>query len=128
MYTVTITRDFVAQHFLVAAIGVQKTLALASLQVSAARRGDPGQARPGDIVDIETNLEALVGYFRDKTLNEMPEFAGLNPSIEHFSRIVCQALSERIQAPTLEAITVRMWEHEHAWAAYRKELSQATAR
>ena len=52
----------------------------------------------------------------------MPEFAGLNPSIEHFARIVCDTLSERIKAPTLEAITVRMWEHEQAWAAYRKEL------
>ena len=35
---------------------------------------------------------------------------------------VCEALAERIKAPTLEAMTVRMWEHEHAWAAYRKEL------
>ena len=71
-----------------------------------------------------SNLGALVGYFRDKTLNDMPEFAGLNPSIEHFARIVCQALSERIKAPTLEAMTVRIWEHEQAWAAYRQELSQ----
>jgi 6-pyruvoyltetrahydropterin/6-carboxytetrahydropterin synthase len=55
-------------------------------------------------------------------LNDTPEFAGLNPSIEHFARIVCEALSERIKAPTLAAITVRMWEHEQAWAAYRKEL------
>ena len=75
-----------------------------------------------DIVDIETNLEALVGHFRDKTLNETPEFAGLNPSIEHFARIVCEALSERIKAPNLQAMTVRMWEHEQAWAAYRKEF------
>ena len=66
----------------------------------------------------------MVGHFRDKTLNETPEFAGLNPSIEHFARIVCQALSERLKAPTLQAITVRLWEHERAWAAYRQELEQ----
>ena len=53
---------------------------------------------------------------------QTPEFAGINPSIEHFARIVCQALSERIKAPNLEAITVRMWESEQAWAAYRQEL------
>ncbi len=33
-----------------------------------------------DIVDIETQLEALVAYYRDKTLNELPEFKDLNPA------------------------------------------------
>ena len=131
MYTVTITRDFVAQHFLIGGDwGAENQWHShhykAEVRLEGATLDKHGYLV--DIVDIETNLEALVGYFRDKTLNEMPEFAGLNPSIEHFSRIVCEALSERIKAPTLEAITVRMWEHEQAWAAYRKELSQATAR
>ena len=56
-----------------------------------------------DIVDINTHLEALVGHYRDKTLNDLPEFKDLNPSLEHFARIFCQALSERIQASNLSA-------------------------
>jgi 6-pyruvoyl-tetrahydropterin synthase len=75
-----------------------------------------------DIVDVETHLDALVAYFRDKTLNELPEFAGLNPSIEHFSRIFCQRLKERLQAATLEAVGVKIWETGIAWAAYREEV------
>jgi GTP cyclohydrolase II len=74
-----------------------------------------------DIVDIETHLDALVAYYRDRTLNELPEFEGLNPSIEHFARILCEALLNRIQAPNLNAIRIQMWENEIAWAAYRLE-------
>jgi 6-pyruvoyltetrahydropterin/6-carboxytetrahydropterin synthase len=75
-----------------------------------------------DIVDIEKNLEELVARYRDKTLNDLPEFAGLNPSIEHFSRIICQALVEKIKAPTLNVVKVKIWENDIAWAGYRQEL------
>jgi 6-pyruvoyltetrahydropterin/6-carboxytetrahydropterin synthase len=81
----------------------------------------------GAIVDINTHLEALVAHYRDKTLNDLPEFKDLNPSLEHFARIFCQALSERIQAPTLSDVTVKMWEHETTWATYRLERSCASA-
>jgi 6-pyruvoyltetrahydropterin/6-carboxytetrahydropterin synthase len=80
-----------------------------------------------DIVDINNNLEALIAQYRDKTLNDLPEFKGLNPSLEHFARLFCQTLSERIQAPNLSAIVVQMWENESTWAAYRQERSCASA-
>ena len=72
-----------------------------------------------DIIDIENNLNALVAYYKDKTLNELPEFAGLNPSIEHFCRIFCEGLAERIKAETLTSMAVQIWENEIAWASYR---------
>ena len=75
-----------------------------------------------DIVDIENNLEALVAHYRDKTLNELPEFDGLNPSIEHFSHIICQELAEHIHTPNLNAITVKIWENDIAWASYKQEF------
>jgi 6-pyruvoyltetrahydropterin/6-carboxytetrahydropterin synthase len=52
-------------------------------------------------------------------LNEKPEFAGLNPSIEHFSRILCTTLNEKIKAGNISTLKVVLWEHENAWAAYR---------
>src|SRR4030095_9726118 len=125
MYTVTITRDFVAQHFLIGGDwGAENQWHSHHYKAEVRLEGATlvKHRSLGDIENNETTGEAVVGYFRDKTLNDTPEFAGLNPSIEHFARIVCEGLSERIKAPTLEAITVRMWEHEHAWAAYRKEL------
>jgi 6-pyruvoyltetrahydropterin/6-carboxytetrahydropterin synthase len=60
--------------------------------------------------------------FGDRLLNDLPEFQGLNPSIEHFARIVCQRLRERLGAPNLSGIAVRVWENEVASALFRTAL------
>ena len=125
MYTVAVNRDFVAQHFLIGGDwGAENELHSHHYRVEVQLRGATLDKHGYlvDIVDIETNLEALVVHYRDKTLNNLPEFEGLNPSIERFARIVCQALSSRIQAPNLSGITLKMWENEIAWAAYRQEF------
>ena len=59
-----------------------------------------------------------MNYYREQMLNDKPEFAGLNPSIEHFSRILATSLSERIKAENIIALKVVLWENESAWAAY----------
>jgi 6-pyruvoyltetrahydropterin/6-carboxytetrahydropterin synthase len=125
MYTVAVARNFVAQHFLIGGDwGPENDWHShhyrVEVQLEGATLDQHGYLV--DIVDIEQNLEALVVRFRDKTLNNLPEFAGLNPSIEHFSRIICQALAEKIQAPNLSVITVKIWENDIAWAGYRQEL------
>jgi 6-pyruvoyltetrahydropterin/6-carboxytetrahydropterin synthase len=74
-----------------------------------------------DIVALEAHLDDLVANYRDQTLNELPEFAGLNPSIEHFARLLCQELLSRLKDP-LHAVTVKVWEDDLAWAAYREEV------
>jgi 6-pyruvoyltetrahydropterin/6-carboxytetrahydropterin synthase len=124
MYTVAVRRDFVAQHFLIGGDwGPENDWHShhyrVEVQLEGATLDEHGYLV--DIVDIEHHLEALVTHYRDKTLNELPEFAGRNPSIEHFTRILGQALSERIQAPNLSAVTVKIWENEIAWASYRQE-------
>ena len=68
---------------------------------------------------IEAALEALIARYRDQTLNDLAEFAGLNPSIEHFSRILCQALASQLTAANLTALSIRLWENDIAWASYR---------
>ncbi|HEX7974454.1 MAG TPA: 6-carboxytetrahydropterin synthase [Anaerolineales bacterium] len=125
MYTVAVTRDFVAQHYLVGGDwGAENQKH--SHHYRAELRLEGGQLDQHgflvDIVDIESYLDALVAHYRDRTLNDLPEFAGLNPSIEHFSRILCQSLAAHIQASNLSSITIRLWENEIAWASYRNEL------
>jgi len=125
MYTVAVRRNFVAQHFLIGGDwGAENEWHSHHYQVEVQLTG-PTLDRHGylvDIVDIEANLDALVAYFRDKTLNDLPEFAGLNPSIEHFSRIFCRALHGRIQAATISRIRVKIWENDIAWASYEQAL------
>ena len=122
MYTVAVKRDFIAQHFLIGGDwGAENQLHSHHYQVEVQLEGQELDAHGYlvDIVDIEHNLDSLVAHFCDRTLNELPEFAGLNPSIEHFSRILCQAFVARITAPNISDVTLRIWENDIAWAAYR---------
>lgn len=122
MYTLAVQRDFIAQHFLIGGDwGAENEKHShhyrAEIQLTGAKLNRHGYLV--DIVDVEANLDALVAYYRDHTLNDLPVFAGLNPSIEHFSRIFCQSFADSITAPNITAITVKLWENDIAWAAYR---------
>jgi len=122
MYTVAVKRDFVAQHFLIGGDwGAENEWHSHHYAVEIQLHGETLDQHGYlvDIVDIEQNLDGVVAYYQDKTLNDLPEFVGLNPSIEHFSRIFCQQLVERIKAETLSSITLKIWENEIAWASYQ---------
>lgn len=128
MYTLAVQRDFVAQHFLIGGDwGAENDWHSHHYRLEVILEGAELD-RHGylvDIVDVESNLEAIVDYYRDKTLNELPEFEGLNPSIEHFTRLICFALADRIKANNLSGIGVKIWENDIAWAAYRLSLPAA---
>ncbi len=124
VYTVAVQRDFVAQHFLFGGDwGAENHPHSHHYKLEVRLEGAELDSHGYlvDIVNIESKLEGLVDYYRDKTLNELAEFKDLNPSIEHFSRILCIAVSELIQAPNITAVTVRIWENDIAWASYRRE-------
>jgi 6-pyruvoyltetrahydropterin/6-carboxytetrahydropterin synthase len=70
-------------------------------------------------VDVERHLDEIVNYYKEQMLNDKPEFAGLNPSIEHFARILATSLSERIHANNISVIKVVLWENDSARAAYK---------
>ena len=84
MYSVAVKREFVAQHFLIGGDwGAENDWHSHHYQIEVQLRG-PTLDRHGylvDIVDINAHLEALVGRYRDKTLNDLPEFKDLNPSL-----------------------------------------------
>ena len=124
MYSVAVSRDFVAQHYLIGGDwGAENQTHSHPYRVEVQLEG--AQLNPYgflvDIVEIEAGLDGLVKQYRDSTLNDHAEFAGLNPSIEHFCRILCEALWGQQQATNVSALTVRLWENTNAWAAYRLE-------
>lgn len=124
MYTVAVKRDFIAQHHLIGGDwGAENDLHSHHYQIELQLHGErlDQHGYLVDIVDIERILNALVECYRDCTLNDQAEFAGLNPSIEHFSRILCQAISAQVTAPNIRALQVKLWENDIAWAAYRLE-------
>jgi 6-pyruvoyltetrahydropterin/6-carboxytetrahydropterin synthase len=125
MYLLAVQRDFIASHYLIGGDwGPENQLHAHHYKVEIILEGDQLDEHGYlvDIVDVEENLENLVTHFRDKILNELSEFKGLNPSIEHFCRIFLTAISAKIQAKNLSAITVKIWENEIAWTSYRKKF------
>ncbi len=124
LYTVAVQRDFVAQHFLFGGDwGPENQLHSHHYRVEVQLEGNrlDQHGYLVDIVDIESGLDDLVSQFRDKALNNLPQFKELNPSIEHLSRIFCDQLSERTRATNITAVTVKIWENEIAWASFRRE-------
>jgi 6-pyruvoyltetrahydropterin/6-carboxytetrahydropterin synthase len=124
-YAVAVKRDFVGQHFLFGGDWGPENSKHShhyqvELQLHGAELDQHGYLV--DIVDIEAAMDEIVAYFKDKTLNELPEFSGLNPSIEHLSRIICEKLTNRIKAPNISRLLVKIWENEIAWAAYSRDL------
>jgi 6-pyruvoyltetrahydropterin/6-carboxytetrahydropterin synthase len=123
MYSVAVTKDFIARHFLIGGDWGSENFPhahqyVAEISIEAAELDKHGYLV--DIVDIESALTAIVNDFRDSLLNDKPEFAGLNPSIEHFSRIICERMLATIHPPGHGMLQVKLWENASCWAAYRK--------
>lgn len=121
MYTLAVRRDFIARHFLIGGDWGPENEPNSHHYVLELRLKGKELDKHGylcDIVDVETHLDDLVAYYKEQMLNEKPEFEGLNPSIEHFARILAVALNERIAAPNVTSLKVVLWENESAWAAY----------
>lgn len=121
MYTLAIKRDFIARHYLIGGDWGPENFPnshhyVLELQLTGEHLDQHGYLV--DIVEIEKHLDAMVARYKDQMLNDLPEFAGLNPSIEHFARILATQLNEKISAPNVISLTVRLWENDIAWVSY----------
>lgn len=125
MYTVAVKRDFIARHFLIGGDWGDENQPHAHhyvIEVQLEGRTLDTHGYLTDICDIESALDAQVTYYRDEMLNDLPEFEGLNPSIEHFARILYQTLAADIQTQHLQAMAVKLWENKWAWARYGEDF------
>ncbi len=121
MYTLAVRRDFIARHYLIGGDWGPENFPNSHHYVLELRLRAKELDQHGylvDIVDVSRHLDELVGYFGEKMLNDLPEFKGLNPSLEHFARILAAALDDRLSAAQLSGLKVILWENESAWAAY----------
>jgi 6-pyruvoyltetrahydropterin/6-carboxytetrahydropterin synthase len=125
MYSVILRTDFIAQHFLIGGDWGPENERNSHHYVLELQLDGPTLDEHGylvDIVQVEGALGEVRAAYADRLLNDLPEFGGLNPSLEHFARILCQRLAATLAAPNLEGIAVRLWENERASAAYRQPL------
>jgi len=125
MYTLAVRRSILANHFLVGGNwGEENRLHPHQYQVEIELGGETldQYGYLVDIVDLGAVLDEIVQYFQGSTLNELPEFAGANPSIENFARVVFRSICRRINAPNISSIHVRIWEDDIARAGYQELL------
>jgi 6-pyruvoyltetrahydropterin/6-carboxytetrahydropterin synthase len=126
MYTTAVKRDFVAQHYLIGGDwGAENEKHSHHYQVEVQLKGEALDQHGYlvDIVEISRVLDDLVDQLRDKTLNDLAEFAQLNPSIEHLARLFCQSFVQRLHAPNLSRVRVQIWENDIAWSSYEAALN-----
>ncbi len=125
MYELSVARDFVAQHYLtVPDPGPVEGQPHSHQYEVELRFAGPDLNEYGYLVDIdavEAALDDLTARYRDELLNDLPAFDG-NPSVERFARIFADAVAGRLDAPTPESLTVRIWEDDVAWASYERSL------
>jgi 6-pyruvoyltetrahydropterin/6-carboxytetrahydropterin synthase len=122
-YSVTVRRELIAQHFLVGGDWGRENMLNSHHYRIEARYEGTSLDRYGFLLDIDEiyrKLDGLVERYRDRTLNELPEFEDLNPSVENFSRILSDRLV--VTAPNVDALEVTVWEDADASAAYRRPL------
>ena len=125
MYAMTVRADFIAQHYLIGGDWGPENERnshhyVLELQLEGSELDQHGYLV--DIVQVEAELRYARAHYADRLLNDLPEFHGLNPSIEQFARILCQRLGKRLAAPNLTGVAVRLWENEVASASYRESF------
>jgi 6-pyruvoyltetrahydropterin/6-carboxytetrahydropterin synthase len=122
-YSVAVRRTLIAQHYLVGGDFGAENERNSHRFVVEARYAGARLNRHGFLVDIAAvgmALDTIVDRYRDRTLNDLPEFQGQNPSVEHFARIVSDRLL--IAEAGVDELIVTIWEDDDALASYRRAL------
>jgi 6-pyruvoyltetrahydropterin/6-carboxytetrahydropterin synthase len=122
MYTLAVRRSFIARHALIGGDWGRENDPNSHRYVLELRLVGEALDVHGflvDIVDVERHLDEVVDRYRDAMLNDLPEFAGLNPSLENFARILTPNFADRLQSKGLASVDVVLWEDESAWASYQ---------
>jgi 6-pyruvoyltetrahydropterin/6-carboxytetrahydropterin synthase len=125
MYRVAIRRHFEARHRLIGGDwGSENELHAHPYEVEVSLEGAQLDEHGYlvDITAIEASLDAILARIAGTTLNDLPEFAGLNPSIERLAQIFCRSVLADMVVPALSAVSVKVFESGNAWAACRREL------
>ena len=73
-----------------------------------------------DLCELEPTLEDCADRYRDRLLDELPQFEGTNPSMENLARRFLENLTGKLNWGNWQAIEMRIRENEAAWAAFRE--------
>lgn len=123
MYSLLLKTDFIAQHILLGPDSGPENSNHShhyTFEIEISSQNLDKNNYLIDIIEIRNKLDNLIIYFKDKILNELPEFYNQNPSLEFFSKILWQKCRDQFNLPKSYQILVRLWEDAIAQASYRE--------
>lgn len=125
MYSVSVSRSIIVQHYLtVPDPGSEGDRHSHQFTVEATLRG-PEVNEYEYLVDIDDLVDAMdtvAAFYGDRTLNDLPAFAGSNPSAERFARVFGDRLLERLETDTVTELRVEIEEDDVARVAHERSL------
>ena len=120
MYQLAITRRFIAQHYLIGDDWGPENQKHSHHYKLEVRIEAPELDRHGyliDIVDLENTLTEILKHYQEHTLNDLPPFKDLNPSLERFAKVIWESLISKLELEP-DALRIKLWENDNDWAAY----------
>ncbi len=124
MYAVAVQHEFIARHALGGAAPAAEQAPHAHAYRVACRVRGPRLDGQGYLVDLDrlaVALEEAIAGLRDRLLNELPEFRGVNPSLEHLARVICARVRASGTVPGDCRLEVTAWESRDAWASFAED-------
>ena len=121
MYSLCLKKDFIARHYLIGGDWGMENQPHAhhyALELRLEAGELDGHGYLVDLVNVEERLNHVIARYRDAMLNDLEPFAGLNPSLERFARLLWDDLTAGFPSIRGNRVTVRLWENESAWAQW----------
>ncbi len=120
MYEVTIIKSFSAAHLLAQIGGKCEELHGHNFRVEVTVTA-PDLNESGLLIDfraVKKWLNVILDQMDHKHLNELPYFAGINPSAENIAKFISEKMESEAKKVSVKVIKVKVWESENAAVTY----------
>ena len=120
MYEVTIIKTFSAAHFLADIGGKCEELHGHNFKVEVTVAA-PDLNESGLLIDfrvVKKWLNVILDQMDHQHLNELPYFAGINPSAENIAKFICAQMEPKAKEWQVRIARIKVWESENAAVTY----------
>jgi 6-pyruvoyltetrahydropterin/6-carboxytetrahydropterin synthase len=120
MYEVTIIKSFSAAHLLAQIGGKCEELHGHNFRVEVTVAA-PDLNESGLLIDfrvLKKWLNVILDQMDHKHLNELPYFAGINPSAENIAKYIYAQMEPKAKESQVRIARIKVWESENAAVTY----------
>jgi 6-pyruvoyltetrahydropterin/6-carboxytetrahydropterin synthase len=122
MYEVTIIKSFSAAHLLAQIGGKCEELHGHNFRVEVTVTA-PDLNKSGLLIDfrvVKKWLSVILDQMDHKHLNELPCFAGINPSAENIAKYIYTSMEPKATESQVRIARIKVWESENAAVTYKE--------